>query len=416
MFRRLSVFHGGWTLEAARDVANPEGEVSDAIDLLEVLLQHSLVQRPPDHAEGRGRMLETIREFGLERLRESGEAQEVRQRHARRFLELSEEAERHLTGPDQRRWLDLLTREHDNVRDALGWAIEGDRGETALRLGAALWRFWYARGHLEEARRWIGAALNLPSNEERSTARARCLSALGGITYWQNDFAAAAAAYEEALEIHRELGDRPGTVQGLFDLGTARAVMGDPQAAESLLQESLGTARELGDGRGEAWALWGLGAVRMFGGDLDGSRMHVEESVRVFEEVGDDTWGLGNAIAFLGGLATQRGDPIEARNRILRALEVWDEQGNALVIAGQLRFLAMVANDLGQPERAVRLAGAAEAWRQKVGGQVPAAFFPFTDPRETAAKVLDKASVDRAWADGLAMNLEEALAYAQEDT
>lgn len=416
VFRRLSVFPGGWTLEAARDVANPEGEFGDAIDLLEVLLQHSLVQRPPNHAEGRGRMLETIREFGLERLRESGEAQEVRQRHARRFLELSEEAEGHLTGPDQRRWLDVLTREHDNVRDALAWAIEGDWGETALRLGAALWRFWYARGHLEEARRWIGAALNLPSSEERSKLRARCLSALGGIAYWQNDFATAAAAYQEALEIHRELGDRPATVQALFDLGTARAVMGDPQAAESLLQESLGTARELGDQRGEAWALWGLGAVRMFGGDLDSSRIHVEESVRVFEEVGDDTWGLGNAIAFLGGLATQRGDPIEARNRILLALKVWDEQGNALVMAGQLRFLAMVANDLGQPERAVRLAGAAEAWRQKVGGQVPAAFFPFTDPRETATKVLDEASAERAWADGLAMNLEEALAYAQEDT
>ena len=415
-FRRLSVFAGGWTLEAAGVVADPGRELGNAIELLEALLQHSLVQRAPEDVEGRVRMLETIREFGLERLKESGEAEDVRQRHARSFVELAEEAEGHLTGPDQRRWLDLLSREHDNLRAVLGWAIADDRGEVALGLGGALWRFWYARGHLEEARRWLDAALSLPSSSGRSTRRARCLTALGGIAYWQGDFEMSHSSYEGALEIHRELGDRAETVEALFNLGTAKGVTGDPDAAELLLQKSLATARELGDRRGEGWAMWGLGAARIIRGDLGGARMHFEESLRIFKEVGNDTWGLGNALDGLAGLAAQGRDPAEARERILLAFDAWGEQGNALLVASQLRFLAMVANGAGQPERAVRLAGAAAAWREKVGGQVPDAFHPFNDPRETAAKVLDEASVQRAWAEGLAMDLEEALAYAREDT
>jgi predicted ATPase/class 3 adenylate cyclase len=414
-FRRLSSFAGGWTLEAAGQVANPKRGVGETVELIDLLLRHSLVQRAPDDAEGRLRMLDTIREFGLERLEESGEADGVRKRHALHFLEIAEEAERYLTGPEQRRWLDLLSREHDNLRAALGWAIACDGGEIALRLGGALWRFWYARGHMDEGRRGLDAALGLPSGQRRGTPRARSLTALGGIAYWQGDFGTAHASYAEALDIHRTLEDHRAVVHATFNLANAKAVMGDPRSAESLLQESLGQARDLGERRGEAWALWGLGAARMFGGDIGGARMQLEESLRVFEEVGDDTWGLGNAIAGLAGLAAQRGDPIEARDEVLRALELWEDQGNALVISGQLRFLAMAANDAGQPERAVRLAGAAEAWRKKVGGQVPAAFFPFSDPREAAAKVLDEATLERAWEEGSAMSLEEALAFARED-
>ncbi len=131
--------------------------------------------------------------------------------------------------------------------------------------------------------------------------------------------------------------------------------------------------------------------------------------------MGYDTWGLGNARAGLAGLAAKRGDPVEARDQVLRAIDDWEDQGNALVLSSQLRFLAMAANDAGHPERAARLAAASEAWRQKVGGQVPEAFFPFTDPRETAAEVLDERSMERAWAEGSAMTLEEALAYAREE-
>jgi predicted ATPase len=414
LFRRLSVFAGGWNLEATAEVADPAGELGEPIELLDLLLRHSLVQRAPDDPEGRVRMLETIREFGLERLEESAEAEEVRERHARRFLQIAEEAEPYLTGPDQRRWLDRLSREADNFRAALTWATAGDRGELALRLSAPLWRFWYARGHLEEGRRWLTSALDLPSSGERNTSRARALTSLAGITYWQGDFEISHASYKEALEIYRGLGDRAATVEAAFNLATTTAVMGDPGTAVSLLQESLAAARELGDRHGEAWAQWGLGVVRFFGGDYAGSRPHMEESLRIFEEVGTDTWGLGNATAGLAAVAVQLGDPAEARDLLIKALDVWGEQGNALVRASHLRFLAMVANRMGQPERAARLAGAADVWIKKVGGKVPDAFFPFDDPGDVAAKALDEETMHRAWEEGRAMTLETAIAYARE--
>ncbi|MGH2765153.1 MAG: tetratricopeptide repeat protein [Actinomycetota bacterium] len=360
-------------------------------------------------------MLETIREFALARLDASEDGPDVRRRHALRFRDLAERAGPHLTGPDQRRWLDELSREHDNLRAALRQAIDGDEGESALRTAGPIWRFWYARGHLEEGRRWLEATLGLPSSRRPTTPRARTLTALGGIAYWQGDFDTALRSYEEALDIHRELGDRAAMVEALLDVGETRAVKGDPASGVALMEESLALARELGDRRGEAWARWGLGTARMFAGDLDASRDHLHESLLIFQEVGDDTWGSGNALGGLGGLAALRGDPTEARRLVLEAWSLWREQANALTIAGHLRFLSMVANQLGQHERAARLAGAEAAWRGKVGGQIPDAFFPYEDPAEVAARQLADNVFRLAWAVGQAMGLEEALAYAKED-
>jgi predicted ATPase/class 3 adenylate cyclase len=415
LFRRLSVFAGGWTLDAVMDVADPAGDLGDVLGGLESLVQHSLVHRPPGDTQGRLRMLETIREFALARLDASGDGPDVRRRHALRFRDLAERAGPHLTGPDQRRWLDELSREHDNLRAALRWAIDSVEGETALRTAGPIWRFWYARGHLEEGRRWLEAALGLPSSREPTTPRARALTALGGIAYWQGDFDTALRSYEEALDIHRALGDRGAMVEALLDVGEARAVKGDPASAVALMEESLALAREVGDRRGEAWALWGLAAARMFAGDLDASRDLLEESLRIFQEVGHDTWGWGNAVSGLGGMAALRGDPTEARKLILESLALFGEQWNAVIITGHLRFLSLLANQLGQHERAARLAGAEEAWRGKVGGQVPDAFFPYEDPVQTAARQLSDEAFQRAWAEGQAMSLEEALAYARED-
>jgi predicted ATPase/class 3 adenylate cyclase len=411
-FRRLGVFAGGFTLDAAAEIAAPEGGV---VELIELLLQQSLIRRSSGGGDARYRMLDTIREFGVELLDHSGEANKVRRRHADRFVSLAEEAEPHLTGPDQRRWMDLLDGDHDNLRAAIGWAIASDQGDAALRLGAALWRFWYGRGHLAEGRRWLDAALVLPSAGERTRVRARCLTALGGISYWQGDFQPSDAAYREALEIYGELGEPGDLVEGLFNLAMTRGVMGEPQKAVSLLEQSLGMARELDDRRGEAWALWGLQAGSMFAGELEAAQRYGEQSLRIFEELGTDTWGLGNALAGQAGLAAMRGDPWEARERVLRAIDEWEDQGNALVLASQLRFLAIAANGAGQAERAVRLAAVAQKVREKVGGNVPDAFFPFDEPRDTAAEVLDDETVERAWAEGMGMTIEEALAYAREE-
>jgi predicted ATPase len=414
-FRRLSVFAGGWTLDAATAVANPSGELGDDTHLLEALLQNSLALRVTGDPEPRFRMLETIREFGLETLSQTEEAEAIRRRHADQFLALSEEAEPHLTSSDQQQWLDELTREHDNLRAALGWAIEGDHGEIALRVGAALWRFWYGRGHIEEGRRWLEAALALPSAQERSTYRARAFTALGGVSYWQSDFEVSDSAYEDALAMFVEHNDERAKVEALFNVAMTKEMKGQPELAESLFGQSLELARRLGDRGGEAWALWGLSGAHMFGGDVAGAWDLSEQSRLLFEEIGVDTWGLGNALAVQADLAALRADHTQARDLALRGIDLWEDQGNALVIALQIRFLAIAAIGAGKPERAARLAAAAAAVLEKVAGKLPEAFFPFRDPGEAAAEVLDPETFDRLWAEGSALSLEEAVAYAREE-
>lgn len=204
-------------------------------------------------------------------------------------------------------------------------------------------------------------------------------------------------------------------VEALLDVGEVRAVKGDPASGVALMEESLALARDLGDRRGEAWALWGHATARMFTGDLDASRDLLEESLRIFQEVGHDTWGWGNALGGLGGLAALRGDPTEARKLTFESLALYGEQVNPVIITGLLRFRSLLANQLGQHERAARLAGAEAAWRGKVGGRVPEAFFPYEDPGQAAGRQISDEAFQRAWAEGQAMSLAEALAYARED-
>jgi tetratricopeptide (TPR) repeat protein len=280
---------------------------------------------------------------------------------------------------------------------------------------SVLWYFWRLRGHIEEGRRWTDRVLALPSTTGRTSLRARGLSALGGLAYWQNDFGTAIPAYEEALQIHRDLGEREATVRALFDLGTTRGVTGDGAAAWALLEESLVTAREVGDRRGEAWALWGLGSAAYFGGDAQLSRTHLEESLRLFEELGD-VWGLGNVVAGLAGLALQAGEFDQARAHVLRTMDLWEGEPSPLNAAMQVNILAIVANALGKHERAARLAGAAAAFRERAGGRAPEAFTSaFPEPGAAAAEALDEETFQKAWHEGQAMALEEALAYAREE-
>jgi predicted ATPase/class 3 adenylate cyclase len=415
-FRHLSVFAGGWSLAISEDIVNPATVLGETVTLLELLMQHSLIRREPDDGEERFRMLETIREFAAERSEELGEAKDLRRRHAARFLELAEEAEGHLMGKDQLHWLGILSREHDNVRAALTWAIDGGNGETGLRLASALWRFWQVRGHLDEGRRWIDAVLALPGTETHSSARARCLNALGGIAYWQTDLDTALSAYAESLRISREAGDQAVMAESLYNLGTTKGVAGDLDAAQALVEESLAIRRDLGDRRGEAWSIWALGVVHQFGGDLDRALAHIEESLRIFEEVGDDLWGLANGFTGVGVARMMMGRADEAQGPFVRALELSVKARNDMAISNGLDALGAQANETGRPERAVRLAGAADAVRARTPGQAPPAFDPFPDRRAKAAETLDEASIERAYLEGRDMTLEEVMSYARGDS
>jgi predicted ATPase/class 3 adenylate cyclase len=415
-FRYLSVFAGGWSLAMAGDIANPGTAWGDTVDLMEGLLQHNLIQRDVEEVEGRFRMLETIKDFGLQRLADSGEAPETRRRHAARFLELAEEAEGHVVGKDQLQWLEMLSREHDNLRAALRWAVDGGEAETGLRLGSAMWRFWQVRGHLDEGRRWIDAVLALPSTESHPAAHARCLNALGGIAYWQTDLDTALSAYAEGLRISREVGDRSVTAESLYNLGTTKGVTGDLNTAQALVEESLAIRRDLGDRRGEAWSLWALGVTHQFKGELDHALAHMEESLRIFQEVGDDLWGVVNGFTGVGVARMMMGRAQEAEEPLVRALELSVEARNEMAISNGLGVLAAQANETGRPERAVRLAGAADAVRARTPGQAPPAFDPFPDRRAKAAETLDEASIERAYMEGRDMTFDEVMAYARGDS
>src|SRR5439155_4286786 len=171
LFARLSVFRGGWTLEAAEAVCDPEGLGLDILEGVGSLVDKSLVRvTGADGGQPRFSMLETIREFGQEELRAGGELDQVRRRHAEHFLGLAVEAESHLTGGDQVQWLDRCDREHANIRAALRWAIDAGRADRGQGAAGALWRFWQQRGHLAEGRRWLGEILAMPSGQGRTPA------------------------------------------------------------------------------------------------------------------------------------------------------------------------------------------------------------------------------------------------------
>jgi predicted ATPase len=186
LFRRLAAFVGGWSLEAAEVVCSPEGgDGLDTLEALDALVQHSLARRDHEATEPRFRMLQTIREFGLERLAASGEEAEIRERHAQFFLTLAEEAAGELTGPGQAAWLDRLTCEHDNLRGALQWSVDADRAEIGLRIAAAISRFWQLRNHLSEGEARLTELLATPSAAAASPARAAGADALTSIVYWR---------------------------------------------------------------------------------------------------------------------------------------------------------------------------------------------------------------------------------------
>jgi predicted ATPase/class 3 adenylate cyclase len=184
MFRRLAAFAGGWTFEAAEAVCSPAGAAAlDTLETLDALVQHSLARRDDGAPEPRFRMLQTIREFGLERLAESGEEPEIHERHAQFFLTLAEEAAGELTGPGKAVWLDRLARDHDNLRAALRWSVDADRAETGLLIAAAIWRFWQLRDHLAEGEAWLTELLAAPSAAAATPARADAADALASVVY-----------------------------------------------------------------------------------------------------------------------------------------------------------------------------------------------------------------------------------------
>jgi predicted ATPase/class 3 adenylate cyclase len=417
LFRQLSVFAGGWTLRTAQAVAISEADPDqDLLAVLASLVDKSLVTRMPVGSDAvRFGMLETIREFGREQLDAAGETESTRDRHAAHFLEVVEAAEPHLRGIDQKYWLDQLEVEHDNLRAALRWAIDAGRAEIGLRLAGAVWRFWHLRGHLAEGRRWIEEVLALPMAGQRTRQRAKALTALGGVTYWQEDLPAFRASYEEALAVAREVGDRSAIAEGLYNLAFPYAYEGDFDTAVGLIEEAKAIFEDLGVGRGVADSLWLLAISARLEGDTSAARTLAEESLRRHRQV-NDRFGVTDALHVLGRIALAEGDLSTAAASFLEALDNDEEVGNRTGMGIVLDNLAAKASAEGRHVRAVRLGGASEAIKEAAGGHAPPPFIDLPDPRDAAGEVLGDAAVRAAWEEGRAMTLDQAVAYARQET
>jgi len=410
LLARFSVFARGAGLEQAGAVCGPAEEVGgDVVTGLDELADQSLLRRVPDVEEPRLLMLQTIREFGAERLQESGEAEVIRDRHAEAFAAMAEEVEGRLLGSERKAQLDRLERDHDNLRAALDWCISGPRTELALRLASAMWRFWQMRGHLHEGRSRIEAVLDLPGVDKHPAAHRRALEAAGGIAYWQADMHAAQAWYDDCLVLTRATGDKNAIANAIYN-DSFPLVVGrtDMARALPLLDEALGLFRELDDAPGIARCLWGIGNVHHFLQDYDAAVPPLEESIELFRKLGQG-FGLGWSLHTRALVAINLGDPTTAQPLVTEALGLFSKAGDVSGIMILLDDSAQIARLREQRLRSLRLAGAAAGMQARSGAQL-ATLANAIGGRPVA--VAEDAEERKAFEAGQAMTPEDAVAYA----
>ena len=414
LFKRLSVFSGGWTLEAAERVAQPEGLGLDALEGLSSLVDKSLVRADEHSGRARFSMLETIREFGQSQLSAAGELELARRRHGEYFLELAAAAEPHLTGVDQGEWLGELERDHGNLRGALRWAVDTGQAQLAQEGAGALWRFWHQRGHLAEGRRWLDEVLALPSGQQPTAARAKALTGAGGIAWWQTDHAAARAFYDEALAVERQVGEPARIAEALYNDAFALGAAGDLQAANRLFEECLDLYRQVGNEHGVARALVMLILPDAQAAKWDSVIARIEEAVSIWRRVGERLQ-LAFDLIWLAFACGRAGRWQDAHEAAVEALLIFHEADNATGIALAFRDLAFLAVWVGRPHDALRFAGAADSLQERIGGGPPQGFGGMLegDPASDARSQLADAEAERSWQEGRSLDIEGTLALAR---
>jgi non-specific serine/threonine protein kinase len=364
LLRRLAVFVGGWTLEAAEPVCADEMvERWDVLDLLSALVNKSLVLLEEAAGFPRYRLLETVRQFAEEHLVAAGEATLLPDRHLAHFLALAEEAAPQLTGPEQGIWLARLEREHDNLRAALHWAREQEVAELSLRLAGALWRFWYRRGYRSEGREWLRLALALPG-PATPAVRAMALHGAGLLAHHQGDEAEAQRLHEASLTLQRELGDSRGIATSLNALGNVALRLGDRARAKTLYAEALDLRRAAGDRWGIASSFNNLGNVAHDQGDLGQAMALYQESLALRRELGDKR-DIAASLNNMAGVMSDQGDHAQSTALYSEALALWRELGDLALSAIGLGNLGIEAYKQGNYGRAVALHEDALAiWRE----------------------------------------------------
>jgi predicted ATPase/DNA-binding NarL/FixJ family response regulator len=474
LFRWLSVFAGGRTLEAIETICefsslDPRFSSStnnnlkskaenlkslDILDGVESLVDKNLLRQVAGPGgETRFVMLETIQEYAHERLEQSGESDVLHAQHAGYFLTLAEKAEQELRGPRQGEWLERLDAEHDNMRAALKWSIEHEEVEIALALGGALMHFWRMHGQAGEGRGWVEAAL-AKSRGTATPARAKALRTAGVLASAQGDYLHAKSALEESLDLFRQLGDKASLAVALKSLGNEERHQADYEAAYTHLEEGLALARELGDRldiavflgdigivaqtlddqesarafyeeslavrrelrdkRGIAMMLVNLGELMRAQGNYDAAHTMYEEALDITRDLGDK-WGSGMVLHNLGHVADHRRQYDEAYELFAESLRLFYELRNKRDIAYCLSALAGVFGSRRQPERAAMLFAAAHDLSSTISSHLdPADLIEYERNLAAAKAQLSPHAWGRAWRRGQNMTLDEAVAFALE--
>jgi predicted ATPase/transcriptional regulator with XRE-family HTH domain len=435
LFWRLAVFAGSFTLEAAEAVCGPGAHRAEEVDILEglaALVDGSLLVSRAQTSAGREdegprfMMLETIREYAAERLRSSGEAEEMHRAHALYYLALAESAQPEVSAREPQEWLALLDEEHDNLRAALRWAIRDREADTAARLALALWRFWASRSRLSEGRRWLEAVVALgegryEGSEPTLPARRRAFLLLvtGILAAGQGDYDRAVALYEESLALYRTLGHRKGMSGPLRELGAVAYRKGDFERAAQLNEQALAITREFGSAFGEGLTLCYLADVMRAQGDLERARTLLEESLASLRRqvyplrVAN---ALARTLARLGSIACETGEYERAADYFKESLELVRRFDFAFDAVACLEGLARVAAMQDRPERAARLCGASFALREEMGTPLsPIVQADHDHAVQTARAALGEDAFDAARAEGRATPPEQAIAEALEE-
>jgi non-specific serine/threonine protein kinase len=384
LFRRLAVFAGGWSLEAATAICGgpgsegptfptdapwPTSPSMDVLDLLFELQTKSMVLVEERDGAARFRLLETLREYGWERLAEAGEADAARERHRNWLLTLAERAGPELCGPRQDDWLDLLEEEHDNLRAALSWTLERGPAQLGLRLAGALWPLWQRRDHRQEGREWLTRVLAAPGAEVPTRARAEALDGaceLCGLALYQGDRALAERLAQESLAICRALDDRRGIARALARLAMVANQEGSLARTEELGALALAHAQDAGDRwiAARTWDTLGLAALQRRDRAL--ARERLEASLAIFRELGDALSAAGE-LHNLGWVAAIEGDNRAARASFEEALELARALDSQDWIGQVLRFLGLIAQLKGDYPRAWELLAESDELARQTG-------------------------------------------------
>ncbi|MGH2614512.1 MAG: ATP-binding protein [Thermomicrobiales bacterium] len=390
LFRRLAVFAGGFTLEAAEAVASRgveesrsrEGRqfplssasrlpppASSVLDGIASLAEKSLL-RLEEGADGEPRylMLETVRELGREQLAVSGDEAAARRRHAAWCQELAERAEPELLGPEQRRWCERLEAEHANLRAVHAWLIETGNAAPALRLASALWVFWFLRGHLREGYAWLAQALAIESDAPPA-GRVEALWGAGMLAWASGNYRRAEALGVQARELAEAHGLVFGKAAALYLLFLAIEMQDRLDEAIALGEESVARMRESGVRAWLAYVLADVGTRLLATVDRERGEAWIEEGLALHRELGNKQ-GIGNKLNDLGLVSHEAGDARAAARHYADSLRWLLEGGDAWYLASPIEGLAAIALDAGQVNEATRLLGAAAALREWSGGAV----------------------------------------------